>query len=177
VILIKDIYFNNPHRAHIEILSDFSLEVLRARLKIDNFIALHQAWQKVLDTSELNKRFFKEIADWYFWAVQSVTFPKDAGDNHISVIRLITRLIFVWFLKERELIPATLFDKSLLDKILYYTDTKGSTYYKAILQNRFFATLNQEMNTHDKPNNRKFRGGGRNGQRDQHYMVHNSLSL
>jgi len=177
VILIKDIDFNQPHRAHVEILCDFSLEVLRAHLKIDSFVALHQAWEKVLDTSELNKRFFKEIADWYFWAVQSVTFPKEAGDdethNHISVIRLITRLIFVWFLKERGLIPATLFDKSLLDEILYYKDAKGSTYYKAILQNLFFTTLNQEMNTLDKPHNRKFRGQGKNGQRDQHYMVHN----
>jgi len=105
--------------------------------------------------------------------VQEVTFPKDAGDNQISVIRLITRLIFVWFLKERELIPATLFDKSLLDEILYFKDTKDSTYYKAILQNLFFATLNQEMNTLEKPNNRKFRGKGKNGQRDQHYLVHN----
>lgn len=177
VTLIKDINFNQPHRAHIEILHDFSLEELRARQKIDSFIALHQAWEKVLDTSELNKRFFKEIADWYFWAVQSVTFPQEAGDdatrNHISVIRLITRLIFVWFLKERELIPATLFDKSLLDEILYFKDTKDSTYYKAILQNLFFATLNQEMNTPNKPNNRKFRGKAKNGQRDQHYMVHN----
>jgi hypothetical protein len=177
VTLIKDIDFNQPHRAHIEILHDFSLEELRARQKIDSFIALHQAWAKVLDTSELNKRFFKEIADWYFWAVQSVTFPQEAGDdatrNPINVIRLITRLIFVWFLKERGLIPARLFDKSLLDKILYFKDTKGSTYYKAILQNLFFATLNQEMNTLDKPNNRQFRGKGKNGQRDQHYMVHN----
>ncbi len=177
VTLIKDIHFNNPHCAHLEILCDFSLEVLRTRQKINSFVALHQAWEKVLDTSELNKRFFKEIADWYFWAVQSVTFPKEAGDdetrNHISVIRLITRLIFVWFLKERELIPATLFDKSLLDGILYYKDAKGSTYYKAILQNLFFATLNQEMNTLDKPNNRKFRGLGKNGQRDQNYLVHN----
>jgi len=66
VTLIKDINFNQPHRAHIEILYDLSLEELRARQKIDSFIALHQAWEKVLDTSELNKRFFKEISDWYF---------------------------------------------------------------------------------------------------------------
>ena len=37
---------------------------------------------------------------------------------------------------------------------------------KAVLQNLFFATLNQEMNTPEKPNNRKFRGSGR-----QHYNI------
>lgn len=39
------------------------------------------------------------------------------------------------------------------------------------MQNLFFATLNQEMNTDAKPKNRKFRHQGKT--RDQHYMVHN----
>ena len=43
---------------------------------------------------------------------------------------------------------------------------RESTYYKGILQNLFFATLNQEMNTAQNPNNRKFRGEGR-----QHYNI------
>ena len=46
------------------------------------------------------------------------------------------------------------------------TDSQESTYYKAILQNLFFATLNQEMNTLQKSDNRKFRGKGR-----QHYNI------
>jgi len=45
--------------------------------------------------------------------------------------------------------------------MLKYDDPKKSTYYKAIMQNLFFATLNQEMNTPDKPDNRKFRSKAR----------------
>ena len=171
VTLIKDIDVRNPHRAHLEILTDLSLGVLYHQHGFTNFLELYQAWQKTLDTSELNKRFFKEIADWYFWAVGKATFPSDAGDaetvrNATCIIRLITRLIFVWFLKEKDLVPDALFNEDDLSELLTNLDAQESTYYKAILQNLFFATLNQEMNTPEKPNNRKFRGEGR-----QHYNI------
>ena len=171
VTLIKDIDVVNPHRAHLDILAELSLDALYQKYEFSNFLELHQAWQKTLDTSELNRRFFKEIADWYFWAVGKVTFPSDAGDdetvrNATCVIRLITRLIFVWFLKEKDLVSNTLFDGDEIAGILTTVDAQESTYYKAILQNLFFATLNQEMNTPEKPNTRKFRGEGR-----QHYNI------
>lgn len=176
VTLIKDIRLANPHRAHIEILFDLSLEQLQRTHSVHNFVELHRAWQKTLDSSELNKKFFNEIANWYFWAVNQVTFPPEAGPdetrNATSVIRLITRLIFVWFLKEKGVIPEALFNRAQLDKLLRWEDFNDSTYYKAILQNLFFATLNQEMNTPAKPDNRKFRGTRESGQA-QHYMIHN----
>ena len=77
VTLIKDIDVVNPHRAHIDILAELSLDALYQQHGFTNFLELHQAWQQTLDTSELNRRFFKEIADWYFWAVDKVTFPSD----------------------------------------------------------------------------------------------------
>lgn len=58
------------HRAHIEILFDLSFDELKNKHKFTNFVELHNAWQKALDTSELNKRFFRELANWYFWATQ-----------------------------------------------------------------------------------------------------------
>ena len=171
VTLIKDIDFRDTHRAHIDILFDLALEPLNQTHGVHNFVELHRAWEKTLDTSELNKRFFNELANWYFWAVDQVTFPDDAGEdvevrNATSVIRLLTRLIFVWFIKEKGLVPDALFNPRELDGILNNLDPQESTYYKAILQNLFFATLNQEMNTAQKPNNRKFRG-----ERRQHYNI------
>ena len=174
VTLIKDIDVVNPHRAHIDILAALSLDALYQQHGFTNFLELHQAWQQTLDTSELNRRFFKEIADWYFWAVERVTFPSDAGDdetihNATCIIRLITRLIFVWFLKEKDLVPDALFDETDISALLTDLDPEESTYYKAILQNLFFATLNQEMNhPPDKGGRgvRKFRGEGR-----QHYNI------
>ena len=175
VTLIKDIHLDNPHRAHLDILFGLSLgecaKWMEANKQPEDFDGLLAAWLARLDTSELNKRFFNELADWYFWAVDQVMFPADAGEdvevrNATGVIRLLTRLIFVWFIREKGLVPDALFNPTELDNILNNLDPQESTYYKAILQNLFFATLNQEMNTEQHPNNRRFRGEGR-----QHYNI------
>ena len=63
-----------------------------------------------------------------------------------SVIRLLTRLIFIWFIKEKGLVPNKLFDREKLNNIIKDFNNKSShNYYNAILQNLFFATLNKKM--------------------------------
>lgn len=90
------------------------------------------------------------------------------------MIRLITRLIFVWFIKEKGLVPEALFRERDVKELLQNLTPDESTYYKAILQNLFFATLNTEMNAAGKPPQRMFRRRTKQkGGRDQHYMVHN----
>ena len=163
VTLIKDINIVSPHRAHIEILYDLSLEELRKEHTVTNFVELQKAWQKTLDSSELNKKFYREIANWYFWAIENVEVPDDLEKdksirNATATIRLLTRLIFVWFIKEKSVIPDDLFRKDRLKQILkdFIEPEKSyaTTFYKAILQNLFFATLSTEK---DK---RKFREKG-----------------
>lgn len=171
VTQIKDINIANPHRAHIEILFDLSFDELKEKFQFTNFVELHNAWQKTLDIKELNKRFFNELANWYFWATTKVVFPDDEMEdkeirNATGVIRLITRLMFAWFLKEKNLVPEDLFDEKKLKALLKYTDKNKSTYYKAILQNLFFATLNTEMGK------RKFRSAADKTQ-SNHYFIHN----
>ncbi len=123
VSFIKDIDVVSPHRAHVELLAELSLAPLYRAHKFSNFLELHQAWQKTLDISVLNRRFYKEIADWYFWAVDKVRFPADAGEdvavrNATCVIRLITRLIFVGFLKEKGLVLPEFCDENELEQLL-----------------------------------------------------------
>ena len=123
VTLIKDISIENPHRAHIEILFDLSFSELLRVHKFSNFVELHNAWQKTLDSKELNKRFYQELANWYFWAMEHVSFPDDVEKNKdirnaTSLIRLITRIIFIWFIKEKDLVPEALFDRTALDRKL-----------------------------------------------------------
>ncbi len=118
-------------------------------------LAIQQRCDAAFDVETVTKDFFREIANWYFWALKNVSFPKDApkekdGHDHISVIRLITRLIFCWFVKEKGLIPGDIFDEKNLARMLegfapQKTGDKESVFYKAILQNLFFATLNTEM--------------------------------
>ena len=171
VTLIKDIRAGNPHRAHVEILADMSLPSLAANYEIHNFESLHKAWSEVLDTQALNKRFYNELSNWYFWAVKTVVYPGyemeadksglfSEGDkirehNAKNLIRLLTRLLFVWFIKEKDLIPEELFDEKQIGRIITkFSPSQGessgsaessSIYYKAVLQNLFFASLNAEQ--------------------------------
>ena len=147
--LIKDIRFADPLRAHIEILNDLSLPALYDEFYFHNFVGLQQAWEKRLDTYALNERFYREIADWYFWANQhpDVIYPRDVkteDGRSIFIIRLLTRLIFCWFLQEKGLIPHDLFRRRIAERMLHDFSPKAGTYYQAFLQNLFFATLNQD---------------------------------
>lgn len=152
VTIIRDISLTEPHRGHLDILASFALSNLvhPQRLPINNFDTLHAAWEEIFNVDLLNKRFYRELANWYFWALPQVEFPAntekdDEKRRATSLIRLLTRLIFCWFLKEKGLVPEKLFNPDELKKIL--TDLKADTctYYQGILQNLFFATLNQRM--------------------------------
>lgn len=176
VTLIKDIRVESPHRAHVEILFDLAFPQLLAEHRVTNFVELHDAWRKTLDISELNKRFYKDLANWYFWALEQVRFPaqpdvSDEVNRATNVIRLITRLTFVWFLKERQLVPDDLFRRETLESVLTDLSPKSSTFYKAILQNLFFATLNTPMNDPGSP--REFRTDTEGKRYNDQYMVHN----
>lgn len=111
----------------------------------------------------LTKAFYQELSDWYAWAVDEVRFPNKLNDptdddkfNAESTIRLVTRLIFVWFLKQKHLIPEEFFDETYIrenllehfnpnTKVDLFSKSNESKYYKAILQNLFFAMLNSPI--------------------------------
>lgn len=175
ITVIKDVRIANPRRAHVDILASLALENLGERRRPSNFRELYDAWIETLSTQALNKRFYTELAWWYFWAVAQVDFPKGGGReankrNSVAVIRLLTRLIFVWFIKEKGLVPEVLFERDALNRLLKSdpaANPDDSAYYLAVLQNLFFATLNVEMGV-----DRKWaaEGGGMKGDRLIHSL-------
>ena len=116
----------------------------------------------------LTKQFYKDLYEWYQWAVDptsGVYFPNntsteadDREDIETKIIRLITRIMFVWFIKQKELVPNKIFDVDFLETILKDFDPNSSVvgnYYNAILQNLFFGTLNRAIED-EQGNKRKF---------------------
>ena len=104
---------------------------------------------------QLTKEFYRKLFDWYSWAMEPATnvfFPNDIADktddrqyNNEAVIRLITRLMFTWFIRQRKLVPDVLFDREGVGGLLKKFDPDSmeqDNYYRAILQNLFFATFN-----------------------------------
>ena len=127
----------------------------------------------------LTKAFYQELSDWYAWAIMVVRFPNDLKTlednqkyNSEAMIRLITRLIFVWFLKQRHLVPDEFFDEQFIANELIqgftphaettlFGKSYDSKYYKGVLQNLFFAMLNSPITPEGKAtiSERRFRNG------------------
>lgn len=128
-------YFVNPNLTN---------KTFKQRIGLLNFDSL-KSIKDAFSVDKVTKEFYKDIANWYFWTVDNCKFPESAEniDNgrNIAVIRLITRIIFIWFMKELNLVPSNLFNKKYIESILLENSNDESAYYKAILQNLFFATL------------------------------------
>ncbi|MFP4203321.1 MAG: transposase, partial [Opitutales bacterium] len=134
--------------------------------------------QEAFSVEAINKDFYKELSNWYFWAMKHVHFPTDdialnkkdllsdkakiREHDAKNLIRLLTRMLFVWFIKQRGLVPREIFDPETIARDYlegFDPQSRDTRYYKAILQNFFFAVLNQERK------DREFRKMG-SGHRD-----------
>jgi hypothetical protein len=205
VSLIKDIALANPHRGHLDVLASFSIEELARARPIRCFDDLHAAWSERLNIELLNKRFYKRVQEWFFWAAQSVRFPPDVPRdlvsreretgvgrrafppqsptpaaqggrgsqddlrNRVALIRMLTRVIFCWFARQKGLIPAELFRPETADSVLKRFDLTAAddgAYYLAVLQNLFFPTLAVPLDQREFRNGRRYRGV------NKHYMDH-----
>jgi hypothetical protein len=152
VSILKDIDTLKPHRGHLRIL-----EKLQIDKSIKTFKELYAKWLGVFDTKILNEKFYKELFAWYEWAISEtsgIKYPndpkaiKEERQLEKQIIRLITRVLFVWFIKQKGLVPNNLFEEAELQKILkdfQANSSENGNYYNAILQNLFFATLNKEI--------------------------------
>ncbi len=176
VTLIKEIRCASPHRAHVEILADLALPSLAARHAIANFRGLaarlgedaghRRAEQEVLPRG--GQLVFLGGAERRLSRGRRGR-PGDAqrGQRHPPDHAADLRLVH----PEKGLAPAELFDERSLRPLLRWNDPNESSYYKAILQNLFFATLNTEMG-----DDRRFRGKNPAG-RDSHYGISTRLPL
>ncbi|MCG2726039.1 MAG: N-6 DNA methylase [Elusimicrobia bacterium] len=139
-----------------------------AKTKVKDFKDL----QERFSIEVVTKKFFSELSNWYFWALKNTEFPeaaeKETNGKNIALIRFITRIIFIWFMKQKGLISDDLFNEAKIKEILKDASPGKDTYYKAILQNLFFATLNTPIE------NREFRREERyKGYLNKDYMKHN----
>ena len=161
VSLLKDILPDQPHAAHLRFLLQLTVPE-RGNNRPTNFRDLHKFWQRAFDNRVLNEQFYKEVAAWYQHAIGRIRLPDcpahfgDDSEAHVKdfTVRLICRVMFCWFLKERGLIPKELLElrdfrgysyplvqdstEAGLDLELFQ---ESSSYYRSILQNLFFNAL------------------------------------
>ena len=156
VSILKGVNCLSPHHGHIDILESMNVKGCKS------FDELYAQWQKVFNTSILTNKFYSELLEWYIWAADPKTdvyFPNDPDDDNddyegreTKIIRLITRVMFVWFIRQKKLVPDWIFDENYLVRILKDFDPAAAdsgNYYNAVLQNLFFATLNRAIEDED----------------------------
>ena len=158
--------FGDPENHYLTPVTRF-MELQRKGINYENI-------KDAFSVEALTKQFYNDLFDWYTWALDptsGVYFPNnpntpedDRDKLDTKMIRLITRLMFVWFIKQKKdtngngLVPEGLFDPEELKLYLKDFDPQSMTssnYYQAILQNLFFATLNRPIKTvtYDKDGN------------------------
>ena len=155
----RKLKYNSAKRQSFYVDPTAANNILRRRLcdPITTFAELKNAFS----VEQLTKEFYGRLFDWYTWALAprtGVTFPNDLADkeddrkyNHEAIIRLITRLMFTWFIRQKIPVLKELFERDSLDETLKGNRGRGKfnpdsmeddNYYRCILQNLFFATFN-----------------------------------
>lgn len=147
VSLLKDIDLQQTHRGHIAILQQLVIPTTGTKA-VKSFTQLYYYWQSVFSISVLNKTFYEDIIAWFNTAIKEIKIPSQSAgsEKHKDfTVRLIARLIFIWFLRELKVVKDELllpvFENGEENKLIK-PKAKGSGYYKFILQNLFFNALN-----------------------------------
>jgi adenine-specific DNA-methyltransferase len=145
--------FSNPRRFSYFLGPDSKVKTPTQQIILKGKIKDLDDLKERFSLEVVTKQFYNELQNWYYWAIDKVHFPenndiKENPKNSTNLIRLITRLMFVWFLKEKKLVPEYLFNEEDLKNIVkdFYKNKSSTNYYNAILQNLFFATLNRPIN-------------------------------
>ena len=111
-------------------------------------------WAKAFAIEPVTKAFYQEIFTWFETARPRIKLPLSNAVRILgrseddlqseAVIRLVIRMIFIWFMKEKSgLVPEFLFNKPEVEKYLRLPiNDQNHSYYNTVLQNLFFATLN-----------------------------------
>ena len=152
----RKLVYSDFKRQSFFVKPDRKNKTFRARMASP--VGTYEQLTDAFSVETLTKEFYNELFAWYERAMapaSKVTFPNDLTRDDDDrdqlaehLIRLITRLMFVWFIRQKDLVPDKLFEKTELNDVLkdFDPDSKEQdNYYRAILQNLFFATLNCEI--------------------------------
>ncbi|MDB9382461.1 hypothetical protein PN465_09515 [Nodularia spumigena CS-584] len=160
VTLLRDVSINNIHAAHEKIIfGDKNFKGLKIDTsKVNSFKKLYDYWQTVFSLQALNDQFYADLQDWFYYASQEINLPfkpdyvpeKENIKNFL--VRLLARTMFCWFIKEKGLIKPEILELRDWDGRVYplvrdFEDEnflESNSYYRGVLQNIFFNSLNQK---------------------------------
>ena len=138
VILLKDINLNSPHTAHVQIL-----ESLKTSVSILEEIKRH--YLDTLSKEALNKQFYGDIVIFYERLLNTQSHVINANNsnniNQKGAVRLLLRVLFVWFLEQKKNVILTSNNLSIQN----WLDTKPNNIHSH-LEDLFYNALKNPVN-------------------------------
>ncbi|MDY0278853.1 MAG: hypothetical protein RBQ97_12295, partial [Acholeplasma sp.] len=104
-----------------------------------DIIKIHEKLWNSLSISSVNNMFYSGIADMFDNLVSHISMFKSHDDAKLFSMRLIGRILFIWFLRKKNFINE---DETHYFDVNKYKDS--SEYYNFKLKELFFNTLNTE---------------------------------
>lgn len=90
VMLIHGVDLTKPHNFHLGVLASLSLTELKKHHAIEGFNQFRAALEKVVSVDALSERFYREVSNWYFWALSE-------GQSASDLLCRLGDILFAWF--------------------------------------------------------------------------------
>ncbi len=117
--------------------------------------SIHEKMWNSFSISSVNNSFYSGIADLFDELIGYLSLTKDPENVKVFAMRLIGRLLFIWFLRKKGFI----YEKET-NYFNPLSSVNSTIYYDKILKNLFFNTLNTEKNKREFDNTTPYLNGG-----------------
>ena len=130
---------SNPRRYTFVLGEGLPTHTPNQQLKANAFRSIPSI-EEAFSVEPVNKEFYKAIQEHFDNIIASVSSTLNSQDAKQFALRFLGRMLFCWFLREKELIPRNLLKSS---------EVKNK-YYRSTLESLFFDVLNQAYGTRTK---------------------------
>ena len=145
VLLNKDVRFkrdySNPKRYTFLLGEGIKVHTPESRLKSDIFNSV-ESIENAFSVEPVNKEFYNGVKEYFDNIYKDVIkyFNKDENRAKEFALRFLGRILFCWFLREKELIPSEILNSKVFENLKY-----KKNYYSDVLEDLFFNVLNIDM--------------------------------
>ena len=133
--------YTNPKRYTFLLGEGIKVHTPESRLTSDIFKSV-ESIENAFSVEGVNKEFYKGVKEYFDYIYKDVMkyFKKDENKAKEFALRFLGRVLFCWFLREKELIPNDILNSKVFENLKY-----KKNYYSDVLEDLFFNVLNMDM--------------------------------
>ena len=133
--------YSNPKRYTFLLGEGIKVHTPQSRLTSDIFKRV-ESIENAFSVEGVNKEFYNGVKKYFEDIHNDVIkyFDKDENKAKEFALRFLGRVLFCWFLREKELIPNEILNSGVFENLKY-----KKNYYSEVLEDLFFNVLNMDM--------------------------------